>query len=219
MTRLFVVRHCETDGNVNRIYQGLIDLDINDLGKKQLQALKNRFQKIALDKVYTSPLLRAKKTAFAIKGAKEIPLLENSGLIELSGGVYEGLTYKQIGEKYPEFKEIWNNRPWDFNPENGESMKTAYNRIWSCVTEIAKENEGKTIAVVTHGAVLRCLNCKLLKNDIMSLNEVAFGENTSVSLLEFDNSFNCRLIYYNNAEHLTKELKNHKAKVPMEENR
>ncbi len=215
MTKLYVIRHCETDGNKNRIYQGHINLDVNEMGEKQLQALEKNFESIAISRVYTSPLIRAKKTAAAIAGKKNIPIIEEEGLIELCGGVYEGLTYQKIGELYPEFKEIWTVRPWDFAPENGESMASAYNRIWECVLKIVRENPNQTLAAITHGAVLRCLNCRLLENDIKLMNRVPFGDNTGVSLLEFDDALNCKLIYFNNSDHLTDDLKNPNAKIPV----
>lgn len=214
VTMIYVVRHCETDGNAKKIFQGHTDLDINTLGEKQLLALKERFNNISLDAVYTSPLIRTKKTALAVKGNKDIPIITLNGLIELNGGVYEAKTFTEIGENYPDFKEIWSSRPWDFAPEKGEKMTDAYERIWKEINGIAKSNKDKTVAVVTHGGVIRCLLCKILKNDIKKLTEIPFGDNTAVSLLEFDNNMKPHIIYFNNSSHLTEELKNEDARVP-----
>ena len=63
MTKIYVVRHCEALGNVMRIFQGSTDLDISELGAKQLEFLRKRFKNIELDRVISSPLLRARKTA------------------------------------------------------------------------------------------------------------------------------------------------------------
>ncbi len=215
VTRLFAVRHCETLGNVQHIFQGHADLEITEIGQKQLSALRERFSEIPLSKIYTSPLPRAVKTAQAINTLHNVSIEESVGLSELCGGVYDGLTYLKIGELYPEFKDIWNLRPWDFAPQKGEKMTDAYNRIWETVLQIAKENKDKTVVAVTHGAVFRALNCRLLHNDIKKLCCVPFGDNTAISLLEFDGDFNCTLAYYNNSDHLSEDLKNPKAKVPV----
>ena len=61
MTRIYIVRHCETVGNIKKIFQGLTDLDITELGSRQLEALSKRFEAIPLDKVFASPLLRTRK--------------------------------------------------------------------------------------------------------------------------------------------------------------
>lgn len=61
MTKIYIVRHCEAMGNIKRLFQGSSDFDITEFGAEQLEYLKIRFKNIPLDKVYTSPLIRAKK--------------------------------------------------------------------------------------------------------------------------------------------------------------
>ena len=81
MTRVYIVRHCEAEGNNKRLFQGLTDCDITEMGQKQLDLLCERFSEIHLDKVYTSPLIRARKTAEAVRGNRDIPLISNEDLI------------------------------------------------------------------------------------------------------------------------------------------
>lgn len=215
MTEIYIVRHCETDGNATKTFQGHTDNDINLLGEKQLVALSERFKNINLETVFTSPLIRTRKTAKAIVGNRNIPIVPVKGLIELNGGVYEGKTYEEIGNEYPDFKLIWQSEPWRFSPPNGESMVNAYNRIWKTVFNIALENKNKTMAISTHGGVLRCLLCRILKNDIKKLTEIPFGLNTCVALIKFDDYMTADVIYFNDDSHLTDELKNTNAKVPV----
>ena len=214
MTRIYIVRHCEAVGNIKRIFQGHTDLDITELGAKQLEALQNRFGDIKLDRVFSSPLIRAKKTGLAIIGEKNIPLEINDGLIEINGGVIEGKEYAVVYNQFPDFKEMWTNHPENFAPENGETMLQAYERIWETILNIAKENKGKTIACATHGGVTRCLNCRLVKNDISKMNEIPFGYNTAVTLIEFDDNLNFKVIFYDDASHITDELMNKAAAIP-----
>lgn len=214
MTRIYIVRHCEAVGNIKRIFQGHTDLDITELGAKQLEALQNRFGDIKLDRVFSSPLIRAKKTGLAIIGEKNIPLEINDGLIEINGGVIEGKEYAVVYNQFPDFKDMWTNHPEDFAPENGETMLYAYERIWETILNIAKENKGKTIACATHGGVTRCLNCRLVKNDISKMNEIPFGYNTAVTLIEFDDNLNFKVIFYDDASHITDELMNKAAAIP-----
>ncbi len=213
VTKLFIIRHCETEGNINRLFQGHIDLPITELGYKQLESLGLRFKDIPFDRLYTSPLKRAVTTAKAVSGDRRIPIIEKGNLIELNGGDYEGKAYTQIGIEYPEFPDMWANRPWEFAPPSGEKMTDGYERIWNAVAEIARENEGKTVGVVSHGGVIRCLLCRLLKGNIEKLAQVPFGLNTAVSLIEFDNG-TPRLVFFNDDSHLSDELKNKKADVP-----
>ncbi len=220
MTKIYLVRHCEAQGNVMRIFQGSTDLDISELGQKQLIYLRKRFENIHLDKVISSPLLRTRKTALAILGDKKLPFEINKGLIELHGGVVEGRPFLEAFNSIPGLADIWNDAPQDFAPEGGEPMAHAYERIWDTLLEIAKQNKGKSVACATHGGVLRCLMCRLLFGDIKELKNTAWAENTAVALLEFDNNLNPTLNFFNDVSHLPEELINRKSRIinKIEEN-
>ena len=206
MTKIYVVRHCEAEGNNKRIYQGSTDCDITKLGAEQLKLLGKRFENIGLDCVYTSPLIRAKKTAFAIKGDRDLPVKVKPELTEIHGGVIEGKPFITALSAIPGLAETWNNSPQDFCPEGGEPMRSAYERIWEAVLSIVKENTGKTVAVATHGGVIRCLNCRLTYGTIERLKDMEWCENTGVTLLEFDENNNVSVKYMNDCSHVPEEL-------------
>ena len=205
MTKIYIVRHCEAEGNNKRLFQGTTDCDITKLGEKQLEFLKDRFKSIPLKRIYTSPLIRAQKTALAIKGDRDIDILKIDGLEELNGGVLEGKPFMPTIRSIPGLAEIWNDTPQDFAPEGGEPMRDAYERIWNAVKRIANENEGETVAVATHGGVIRCLNCRLLYGDITRLKDTPWSENTSVSLITVDKD-GAKLEYMNDHSHVPEEL-------------
>lgn len=212
---MYIVRHCETVGNAQGLFQGVIDLEPNDLGRAQLKALSARFSDIDLDAVVSSPLIRTRETAAAMIGDRNIPLVINENIIELNGGIYEGVPFGDIVNIDPTFPDIWKNRPWELDPPNGEKISDAYERIWKAVNDIAREYKGKTVALSTHGGVTRYLLCKILKDNIMSLNDIPYGDNTAVTLLEFDDNFNISLVYCNDSSHLGNGLKNADAVVPV----
>ncbi|MBE6728151.1 MAG: histidine phosphatase family protein [Ruminococcaceae bacterium] len=202
MTKIYIVRHCEAIGNVKRLFQGTSDYDISEMGAKQLEFLTERFENIQLERVYTSPLIRTVKTAKAVVGKRNIEIVPYKGLIEIDGGFLEGRPFDETFLQYPDLADKWNNAPHEFAPKNGEPMKLAYERIWNTVLSLAKENAGKTIAAATHGGVIRCLACRLIKGNIEQLKEVGWSDNTAVALIEFDDDFNARLVYYNDHSHL-----------------
>jgi len=213
MTKIYLVRHCEAIGNVTDIFQGVTDLDITELGEKQLKFLKERFENIQLDCVYSSPLIRTRKTANAIIGNKSLSARIEKGLIEIDGGVIEGKNYNDVFSNNRELAETWLNKPQDFLPEGGESTRDAYERIWKTVKQIASENKGKTVACATHGGVMRCLICRLLNGDIEHLKDTPFHENTGVTLIEFDDNLNANLVFYNDFSHLPSEFIGKKKKT------
>lgn len=205
-TKLYLIRHCEALGNARRLFQGTTDLDISELGAKQLQCLSQRFKSIDIDKVYSSPLIRAMKTAHAVADEKGLPITPHSGLCELDGGIVEGKPFAESFNRIPGLADTWDNHPQDFHPQGGESMRHAYERIWKTVLEIVSADAGKSIAAATHGGVSRCLFCRLLYNDINRLKDVPWCENTAVSLIEFDESLAPKLIFMNDHSHVPDEL-------------
>lgn len=206
MTRIYLVRHCEAMGNLQRVFQGSIDLDISETGAKQLEFLHARFCNIHIDKVFSSPLVRAMKTAHAIADMKNLEVTPISCLREISGGVVEGRPFAEAFSEIPGLADAWNNHPQDFAPEGGEPMREAYERIWATVLTLAKVNDGKTIVAATHGGVMRCLNCRITKGSIEYLKDVPWSDNTAVTLLEFDDELNVKMIYMNDSSHLPKSL-------------
>lgn len=202
MTKMYIIRHCEAMGNVKRLFQGATDCDISDVGAIQLGYLKERFRNIPLDAVYSSPLIRTRKTAEAVSDGKGLEIKLHEGLIELYGGIVEGKPFAETFAAIPGLAETWNLHPQDFHPEGGESMRHAYERIYDTVCEIARENEGKTVAAATHGGVIRCLMSRLRYGTVERLADVEWCENTDVSLLEFDDDFIPHLVFSNDHSHV-----------------
>ncbi len=213
MTKLYLIRHCEAMGNVLRIFQGTTDLDISELGAKQLKFLEKRFENIHIDRIFSSPLIRTQKTAKAIVGNKNLEIEILDSIIELNGGVVEGRPFVEAFNEIEGLADTWNNHPQDFAPENGEEMRHAYERIWNTVQEIASKNKGKTVACATHGGVLRCLHCRLIYGNIDNLKDTPWSENTAVTLLEFDDKFNLNVKFYNDISHLPEEYVNRKSRI------
>ncbi len=206
LTKIYFVRHCEATGNLNRTFQGSTDNDITDFGEKQLEKLSERFKNIPLDKIYTSPLIRAQKTALAIKGNRDIEIEVLNGIVELNGGIIENKPVDESFAKYPEYKDAWFNHPEDFAPQNGEPMRDAYKRIVKTFFELVGKHKGQTIACASHGGIIRCLECHILYNDITRLKDITIFDNTAILLLEIDDNGIITIKLTNDSSHLTPEL-------------
>jgi probable phosphoglycerate mutase len=193
-------------GNHLKVFQGSNDFEISPVGEKQIAALGERFKDIHIDAVYSSPFSRAKKTAAAIAAPKGLEIIENEGIREISGGIIEGKTLKEIFENHKELEDAWNLSPQNFHAEKGESMRSVYNRVSAAFMEIVRKNKDKTIAVVSHGAAIRNLFCFLIYGDIEKLIEVDWCDNTAVNLVEFDDNFKAEIKFLNSTEHLSEEL-------------
>ena len=202
-TTVFLVRHCEAEGNHHRLFQGAIDCDITRRGEQQLDLLAERFRSIQLDAVYSSPLQRAKKTAQAVNRHHGLPMTLKEDLREINGGHWEGKSWLDFPTLYPQEARDWNLTPWKFAPEGGEPMVSVYERISRVVSEIAKTEAGRSVAVVSHGCAIRNLLCFAHGWPIEKLNEVEWCDNTAVSVLEFDDQGGVAILLENDASHLS----------------
>ena len=205
MTYIYLVRHCEAMGNHKRLFQGSTDCDVSEIGTKQLEYLKDRFKNIRLDAIYSSPLLRAKKTAQAIAHGKGLEIITRKNLAELDGGVVEGKPFQEAFNAIPGLADAWNNHPQDFAPQGGEPMRDAYERIYNEIIALANINRDKTIALASHGGVLRCLTCRILYNDITRLKDVPWHENTAVTLIKIDDNDKIGIEFFNDHSHVPTE--------------
>ncbi len=202
MTRIYLVRHAEAEGNRKRIFQGHIDADVSEMGRKQLVRLAERFSAIHLDALYSSPLRRAYKTAEAVNSTEHLPIFTDKDLMEIDGGCWEGNPWGRMAELFPKDNDAWENHPWDFAPEGGEPMRHVYERMWRAVGAIAARHPGKTVGIVSHGCAIRNYLCRVHGWPIERLNDVAWCDNTAVSIVDYADDGGAELKLENDASHL-----------------
>ena len=106
MTTLLLARHGETDWNRQLRIQGSSDIELNDLGRRQAQALAQDLTDVELDAIYSSDLARARQTAEPVAATHGLEVRFDPRLRERSFGSWEGLTREDIDERYEHFKRI-----------------------------------------------------------------------------------------------------------------
>ena len=206
MTKIILVRHCESQGNTSGKLQGRTDCDVSGNGAIQLDLLSIRLRNVPIDALYSSPLRRAYKTAEAINRYHGLEIHVVKELSEIDVGVWEGKTWAEVAEERPDEFRIWGERPEEFDPEGGESMRQVYDRIWLAVTKIARENPGKTVCIASHGCVIRNFLCRALGKPIIELNDIDWCDNTGISVVEFDEEMHSNVIKMNDASHIPADL-------------
>ncbi|HHY37151.1 MAG TPA: histidine phosphatase family protein [Firmicutes bacterium] len=164
--RVFLVRHGETDWNARGAFQGHSPISLNDRGRRQALLAGQRLRAAGISHIYTSDLPRARETAAIIQEQLGCPgLTPMKDLRELNFGAWEGLTFGEIAEQYPQGAHCLLTRPEELVPPGGEDVSTLLDRIKRGWNDILLHNSTGTIAVVTHAGPIRFLLGLWLKRD------------------------------------------------------
>ncbi len=164
MTKLILVRHGETEWNVEEIFRGRIDIELNETGIKQAELLAEYLSDLKLDAIYSSPLKRALKTAEIIAGYHKLDVEIAPGLIDFNYGKWQGLSHQEVKDKYKELYGEWIKNPHRVKMPAGESLNEVRERAIGVVDEIIAKHEG-TVVLVSHRVVNKVLICALLGLD------------------------------------------------------
>lgn len=205
MTRLYLIRHCEAEGNLYRRAHGWYDGRITPKGARQLDALAERFRAERFDALYSSDLGRAAATAGALRRGRNLTLMTDMRLREQRLGVWEDRPWGNLEYETPEKMYVFNNDPARWSVRGGESYPALQERLLGCIWEIAARHEGKTVACAGHGMAIRALLAAALGIPSAEINDVGHGDNTAVSLLEIEGE-RIRVVFRNDASHLGEEL-------------
>ncbi|MGZ5847387.1 MAG: histidine phosphatase family protein, partial [Ramlibacter sp.] len=122
-TRIIAVRHGETSWNADARIQGQRDIGLNDTGRWQARRVGQALADEPITAVYSSDLERAQATAQSISDVKGVPVIPHEGLRERSFGMFEGKTFDEIHQAWPEHAHNWRKRIPEWQPpEGGESL-------------------------------------------------------------------------------------------------
>jgi len=195
MTRIILVRHGQTEWNRIERFRGRADIPLNETGLTQAEVTGRR---IAAEwrpmAVYSSPLLRAGKTAEAIAWHFDLPVQIHKGLTDIDYGQWQGLTPDEARKGWPEVVEAWYNAPHTAHIPGGETLAALRARAMRTVNELASLHEDQTIVLVSHTVINHIILLGVLglgndrfwrlRQDTCALNvfEVEGGVFTLVSL-------------------------------------
>ncbi|MCL2409324.1 MAG: histidine phosphatase family protein [Oscillospiraceae bacterium] len=204
MTRIFLIRHAEAEGNLYRIAHGHFDGKITENGYRQIELLKNRFANEKIDAVYSSDLTRARVTAEGICQSHRLEFCTMDRLREVSIGEWEGLFWEAIEERWPEQLGYFVSDPVKWGIKGNESYSDLQNRITGCIKDIAKAHDDETVAIVCHGTAIRTFICGLMGYPSHEIAKVTRCDNTAVTMIVFENE-ELKLEYYGDNSHLNNE--------------
>ncbi len=182
--RLYFIRHGQTDWNLAGKIQGSSDIELNETGIAQAKELSRKLseENYSIARIYSSKQKRAYQTASIISRTLGCELTPIDGLEEVRLGNWEGLSWQEVKSAYPSEYDAWYHDRRYYKSHQGESYQELLERVLPAVHHIISENT-KDVAIITHNAVIMCLQCYLTHTPFHRMIDFKAG-NTSIITLD-----------------------------------
>ena len=184
--KIYFTRHGETIWNTLGKMQGSKNSDLTEKGLNDAKQLGFALKDIEFDAVFCSPAGRAIQTATAIVGNRNIKIIKNDNLQEMSFGIWEGLTHDEVEILYPIEKNNFWNSPENYEPVDGETFENILYRVKSFLIEIINNPELETVLLVSHAITTKTVYAILKNYELKDFWEPPFITGTCLSLVEIN---------------------------------
>ena len=157
MTRFILIRHGETDWNIEGRWQGQASVPLNERGREQAFQIARALAGIKIAAIYSSDLSRARETAEALASTSKLKVQFDVRLREIHQGKWQGLLVSEIQARYAEAFQQRMADPMSVAPPGGETALQVMERVVAAIEEIRQMHSDETVAVVSHGFAIACL--------------------------------------------------------------
>lgn len=200
-TRIYLARHGATQLTAEDRFSGAVGVDLSDEGRAQSARLGDRLRHEGVTALYSSPLSRTVETAARVADACGLEMQLRDGLREISHGRWEGLTRRDVEARFAEEYASWEEDPFTFAPEGGESGVAVLARALPVFREIITRHRGERVAVVSHKATMRIVLSSLLGFDPRGYRDRLDQAPACLNVLDFRDPVRARLMLFNDTSH------------------
>lgn len=187
--KIYLIRHAEAKGNLYKRFHGQFDSNLTPFGRAQLVPLEEYFKDKSVDNVYASDLKRAVSTAKAVADVKGLEVQKIKELKEIHMGILEDASEWEVENIHGEVYKKYKNDPVNFTIPKGENLIDATNRVYNAIEKLAISNEGKSIAIVSHGKMIDCFLRKIQNIGLEEKISLGWCDNVSVTTIEYKETF------------------------------
>lgn len=208
MTTLIIIRHGFSKNNKEKRFTGQFDAPLDEIGVMQAEITgKYISENYKVDAIYSSDLSRAVNTAKPLADILSLPIITSPKLREINVGSWQNILVSDVIERDPEAYKWHKENPELTRFGDGESYAELTERAVDIIDEIARENDGKTVAVATHGGLVRALLCHMKNMPISQINAPENSVcNASITIINYDNG-RAELVTAGSTEHLSEITK------------
>ena len=195
--RIFLLRHGETDWNLQGRCQGVTDVDLNDRGRQQAMHVAEHLSAEKIDGIYSSDLKRALQTTDIIRQACGLGVTVDSDFRELNHGAFEGLTFSDIHASYPDFLRLWRSEPAQLMIPGGERLVDVEKRAWNGMEGILRSHlSHEKVVVVSHNFPILAILCRITGTPLNNYRSFRV-EPCRLNHISYDDSVGWRIIQIN----------------------
>ena len=169
MTEFLLIRHGQTNWNIERKYTGQSDIPLNETGKAQARAAAAQLQADPPAAIYSSDLIRAYDTAQIIAADLDITVQQDARLREIHQGVWEGLHFDEIKARFANEFAAREDNPLEVAPPGGETVGQVQERVLQALAEIIRAHPDGRVAIVSHGLTLAVIKAHALGKPIQQV--------------------------------------------------
>ncbi len=200
-TRIFLVRHGATVLTAEDRFAGATDVQLSDEGREQVLHLARRLGGQAISAIYASPLGRTLETARILAEPHGMPVQARDGLREISHGRWEQMTRREVEAQFPDEAAAWDEDPYTFAPQGGESGLAVTARALPVLIEIVRTHPAANVLVVSHKATIRLLLSSLLGFDPRRYRDNLDQLPAALNIVDFKDPAHARLTLFNDTSH------------------
>lgn len=203
-TRIFLVRHGATVLTAEDRFAGATNVQLSDEGRGQAQRLAARLSDERITAVYASPMDRTMETASILAAPHHLKIHPRDGLREISHGRWEQLTRAEVEAKFPEEAAAWEEDPFTFAPDGGESGLEVTARSLPVLMDIVRSHPDGNVLIVSHKATIRLLLSSLLGFDPRRYRDNLDQNPAALNIVDFKGPVRARLTLFNDTSHYDK---------------
>ncbi|MBQ8508557.1 MAG: histidine phosphatase family protein [Clostridia bacterium] len=206
MVTFILIRHGFSQFNKERRFTGQCDVPLDEVGVQQAKQTAAYVAKnFKIDAIYSSDLSRAYQTAKPLADALGLEIQTSRALRERDVGYWQGLTFDEVRERYPEGFAFYSANIGESRCGDGENFAEVRRRISAELDRIAAENDGRTVVIASHGGAIRALLCEWQHIPLEEMADMPNVPNASVTVAEYDHG-NVKLLRVGDNGHLDDQL-------------
>ena len=202
MTRIYFVRHGESESNRITQFAGSLDMPLTERGQQQALLTAEFLSDLPINAVYASDLSRAYETGKAIAAKHNVPIYSDDALREIYAGEWEGKTYATLEKDFSDSYGVWLRQIGMAVCPGGETVAQLQKRVRGCVERIVQLHPNESVCIATHATPIRVMECIWSGTSLELMHTIPWVTNASVTIVEYEGAGQGRCVERDIHEHL-----------------